>query len=51
MNEILPIDKKDRRTEKINYRPISVLLNVSKVYGRCVYEPVYSYFDRVFSKY
>ena len=48
--EVRPIYKKDGRTEKSNYRPISVLSNVSKIYERCIYEQMYSYFDKIFSK-
>ena len=48
--EVRPIYKKDGRTEKSNYRPISVLSNVSKIYERCLYEQMYSYFDKIFSK-
>ena len=35
--EVRPIYKKDGRIEKSNYRPISVLSNVSKIYERCLY--------------
>ena len=48
--EVRPINKKDGKTEKSNYRPISVLSNVSKIYERCLYEQMYSYFDKIFSK-
>ena len=48
--ELRPIYEKDERTEKPNYRPISVLSNVSKIYERCIYEQIYSYFDKIFSK-
>ena len=34
--EIRPIYKKDGRTGKSNYRPISVLSNVLKIYERCL---------------
>ena len=44
------IYKKDRRTEKLNYGSISVLSNVSKIYERCMYKQMYSYFDKIFSK-
>ena len=43
--------KKDTRTEKANYRPISLLLNISKACERCLYEQIYSYFKKMFSKY
>ena len=49
--EIRPIYKKDGRTEKSNYRSISVLSNVSKIYERCLYDQIYSYFDKIFSRY
>ena len=48
--EVRPIYKKDRRTGKSNYRPISVLSNVSKIYESCIYEQMYSYFEKIFSK-
>ena len=48
--EVQPIYKKDGRTEKSNYTPISVLSNVSKIYERCIYEQMYYYFDKIFSK-
>ena len=49
-SEVRPIYKEDKRTEKSNYRPTSVLSDVSKIYERCIYEQMYSYFDKVFSK-
>ena len=41
--------KKDGRTEKSKYRPISILPNASKIYERCLYDQIYSYFDKIFS--
>ena len=32
--EVRPFYKKDGRTDKLNYRPISILSNVSKIYER-----------------
>ena len=43
--------KKDGRTEKSNYRPISVLSNVSKIYVTCLYDQTYSYFNKIFPRY
>ena len=48
--EVRPLYEKDRRTEKSNYRPISALLNISKIYERCLYEQIYSSFDEVIPK-
>ena len=38
--DIKPIYKKDSRYEKKNYRPVSSLPNLSKIYGRCLYTKI-----------
>ena len=48
---LLKKDGKDEKTEKSNYRSISVLSNVSKIYERPLYDQIYSYFDKIFSIY
>ena len=48
--EIQPFYKKDGRTEKSNYRPISVLSNVSKIYERYLHDQINFYFDKIFSR-
>ena len=47
---VRPIYKKDGRKEKSNYRPISVLSNIFRIYERCIYKQMYSYLDKIFSK-
>ena len=50
--EVRSFYKKDGRTDKSNYRPISILSNVSKIYERSLYNQLYDYFDKnIFSKY
>ena len=50
--EVRPLYKNDGRADKSNYRPISILSNVSKIYERCLYSQKYHYFDKnIFSKY
>ena len=44
------IHKKDDKTGKENYRPISISLNLCKVYERLIYNQVYPYFDTLFFK-
>ena len=39
--EVRPLYKKDDRKEKSNYRPVSILSNVSKVYERCLCDQIY----------
>ena len=48
--EVRPLYKKDGRKEKSNYRPVSILSNVSKVYERCLYDQIYDFFENKFSK-
>ena len=49
--DVTPIHKKDDKTDKTNYRPISILPNLSKVYERSMYSQISPYFDSVFSKF
>ena len=49
--DILPTHKKKDKPDIENYRPISILPTLSKIYERCIYDQMYNYFDQVFSKY
>ena len=50
--EVRPVYKNDGRVDKSNYRLISILSNISKIYERCLYSQLYDYFDKnIFSKY
>ena len=49
--EVTPIHKKDDKTDKENYRPISILPNLSKVYERLMYNQIYLCFQTIFSKF
>ena len=48
---ITPVFKTDDRTDKSNYRPISILPNLSKVFEKCIYNQLSIFFDKVLSKY
>ena len=48
--DIKPIYKKESRNEKENYRPVSILPNLSKIFERCKYDQLKDYFDKL-SKY
>ena len=43
--------KKKLNTSKDNCGPISILLNISKIYDRCLYNQMETYFDDILSKY
>ena len=48
---LYPFHKKDDKIDKANYRPISILPNLSLVYERLMYNQISPYFDSVFSKF
>ena len=48
---VIPVYKKDNRSEKGNYRPISILPNISEVFERCVYKQMSQFFDGIMSKF
>ena len=47
--EIKPTYKKDDRCEKENYRPVSLLPVVSKIYEKLIYEQINAYFNDILS--
>ena len=44
---VTPVYKKDVETDKVNYRPISILPILNKVYERLMYNRIFPYFDAV----
>ena len=49
--DVKPVFKKDSRTDKNNYRPISILPNISKIHERCINKQLEEYFQALLSKY
>ena len=49
--DVKPNVKKDDKTDKKNYRPISILLALSKIYQRLIDNQMYLYFDKLFWKF
>ena len=49
--DIVPAHKKRSKLSKENYRPISILSNVSKIYERCLYDQIVTYFEYIFPRY
>ena len=49
--DVKPVFKKDSRTDKKNYRPISILPNISKIYERCINKQLEKYFQALLYKY
>ena len=48
---VAPIFKKDDNTNKENYRPVSILPSISKVFGRMMFQQITSYVTDVLSPY
>ena len=49
--DVTPVHKKKSRLEKSNYRPISLLPNISKIFERCMHRQISEYFETVLSKF
>ena len=49
--DVTPAYKKKSKYSKDNYRPVSILSNMSKIYERCIYDQIEKYFDVILSKY
>ena len=49
--DITPIFKKFDCIFKTNYRAVSILPTLSKIYEKILYQQMYEYFDNIFSKY
>ena len=49
--DVKPVHKKASRLEKTNYRPVSLLPNISKIFERCMHRQISEYFETVLSKF
>ena len=49
--DITPIFKKDDKTDRANYRPISILPNLRKIYERFKQSQIDPFLNQIFSKY
>ena len=46
-----PVFKKKSKNSKDNYRPVSILSSISKIYERCIYDQIQLFFDSLLLKY
>ena len=49
--DITPLYKKGKKDIKGNYRPVSILPNLSKIFEKCMFEQMSQFFENIFSKY
>ena len=47
--DVTPLYKKKSKNSKDNYRPVSILSNISKVYQRCIYDQMEVCFETILS--
>ena len=45
ISKVVPVYKKDANTNLSNYRPISLLLSMSKIFERVILEQLFTYLD------
>ena len=45
--DIIPVHKKKEKSDKTNYRPVSILPNLSRIYEKLIYDQLYDYFDKI----
>jgi len=49
--DVTPLHKKSKKDLKGNYRPVSILPNLSKIFEKCMFKQITQFFDKIFSKY
>ena len=49
--DITPLHKKGKRILKENYRPVSILPNLSKLYEKIMFTHITKFFETIFSRY
>ena len=48
---VIPVFKKGDKNAKENYRPVSILSNISKIFERCIFRQISDFMDTFLSKY
>ena len=49
--DVTPVYKNKSKNSNDNFRPVSILSNISKIYERCLYDQIQVFFDSTLSKY
>ena len=47
--DVIPVHKKEIKSDKVNYRPVSILPNLSKIYEKLKYQQLYEHFNPILS--
>ena len=43
--DVIPVHKRNEKCDKTNYRPVSIVINISKIYDKLLYNQLFKYFD------
>ena len=43
----MSVQKKNKKRDKTNYRPVSIVTNISKIYEKLTYNQLSKYFDNL----
>ena len=49
--DVTPVCKNKSKNSKDNYRSVSILSNISKIFDRCLYDQIQVFFESILSKY
>ena len=47
----VPVYKKNDKKDKNNYRPVSILSNISKLHEKCMHQQINEYFESLLTAY
>ena len=47
--DVTPLSKKMRKDMKENFRPVTILLTLSKIFEKCMFAQISTFFDNIFS--
>ena len=49
--KVTAVHKNDSKNTESNYRPVSILSNILKVYEKCIFSKILNYFEKILSRY
>ena len=49
-DDLVPVYKKETKGDTANERPVSIILNLSKIYEKLMYQQLYEYFKSTIGK-
>ena len=47
--DVIPVHEKEIKSDKVNYRPVGILPNLSKIYEKLMYQQLHEHFNSILS--